>query len=82
MTMIATVQKWGNSLAVRIPKTVAQDIHLRTGSSVDLTVRDGTLIVEPKARKTYRLAQLLKQVSKRNLHAEVETGGPIGNEAW
>lgn len=80
--MIATVQKWGNSLAVRIPKTIAQDIHLQTGASVDLTVRDGKLLVEPQATKTYRLAQLLKRVTKRNHHGEVQTGEPTGNEAW
>ena len=60
--MIATIQKWGNSLAVRIPKTVAQDIRLKTGASVDLTVRDGKLLVEPATAPTYRLSQLLKKV--------------------
>ena len=80
--MIATIQKWGNSLAVRIPKTVVQDIHLRTGTTVDLTVRDGKLLVEPTTTPTYRLSQLLKQVSKRNVHREVDTGRSTGNEAW
>ena len=80
--MIATIQKWGNSLAVRIPKAVAQDIHLRTGAPVDLTVHDGKLLVAPKPNHTYRLSQLLKHVSKRNLHGEVDTGRPVGNEAW
>lgn len=80
--MITTIQKWGNSLAVRIPKTVAQDIHLKTGAPVDLIVRDGKLLVEPKATRTYQLSQLLKQISKRNLHNEVETGRPTGNEVW
>jgi antitoxin MazE len=80
--MIATIQKWGNSLAVRIPKAVAQDVRLRTGSSVDLTVRDGKLLVTPQRTRTYRLGQLLKQVSKRNLHGEIDTGQPVGKEAW
>ena len=80
--MIATIQKWGTSLAVRIPKTVAQDIRLKTGASVDLTVRDGKLLVEPATAPTYRLSQLLKKVSKRNMHREVDTGHPVGNEAW
>ena len=80
--MMTTIQKWGNSLAVRIPKAVAQDIHLETGSSVNLTVREGRLLLEPKVKQVYRLGQLLKHVSKRNVHTEVDTGGPMGNEVW
>lgn len=80
--MTTTVQKWGNSLALRIPKMVAHDIDLQMGSAVDLTVRDGALLVEPVAAKTYRLGQLLKGVTKRNLHGEISTGPAVGNEAW
>ena len=53
--MIATAQKWGNSLAVRIPRTMAQDIRLKAGSLVALTVRDGQLLVQPQPKPTYRL---------------------------
>ena len=80
--MIATAQKWGNSLAVRIPRTVAQDIQLKAGSLVALTVRDGLLLVQPQAKPAYRLSQLLKGIHRKNLHREVDAGGPVGNEAW
>ena len=80
--MMTTIQKWGNSLAVRIPKAVAQDIHLETGSSVNLTVREGRLLLEPQVKRVYRLGELLKHVSERNVHTEVDTGGPMGNEVW
>ena len=80
--MIATTQKWGNSLAVRIPKPTAQDLSLKAGSLMALSVRDGTLLIRPKVNPAYRLDSLLKGVSKDNLHHEVATGQPIGNEAW
>ena len=80
--MIATAQKWGNSLAVRIPRTIAQDIRLKAGSLVALTVRDGQLLVQPQPKPTYRLGQLLKGIDRKNLHREVDTGTPVGNEAW
>lgn len=80
--MIATTQKWGNSLAVRIPKTIAQDLPLKAGSLVALTIRDGSLLIRPQAKPAYGLGQLLKGVSKDNLHREVATGQPIGNEVW
>ena len=80
--MIATAQKWGNSLAVRIPRTIAQDIRLKAGSLVALTVRDGQLLVQPQSKPTYRLSQLLKGIDRKNLHREVDTGAPVGNEAW
>ena len=80
--MIATTRKWGNSLAVRIPKAIAQDIPLREGSQVALTVRDGLLLIRPRVQAAYRLDDLLKGVTKRNLHCEVDTGHPVGKEAW
>ena len=80
--MIATAQKWGNSLAVRIPRTIAQDIRLKAGSLVALTVHDGQLLVQPQFKPTYRLSQLLKGIDRKNLHREVDTGAPVGNEAW
>jgi len=80
--MIATTQNWGNSLAVRIPKTIAQDIRLKAGSLVALTVRDGQLLIQPQVKRTYQLHQLLKGIAKKNLHREVDTGQPVGNEVW
>ncbi len=80
--MNATVQKWGNSLALRIPRSFAKDTHLTTGSVVDMSVRNGKLIIEPPRRRKYRLQDLLKRVSKSNLHSEIETGVAVGREGW
>jgi antitoxin MazE len=78
--MVARVQKWGNSLALRIPSSYARDARLTAGASVDLNLRQGTLVIRPKPEKKPTLAELLKGVSKRNLHGEVMTGAAVGRE--
>jgi antitoxin MazE len=80
--MTTTIQKWGNSLALRIPKTVAHDVPLKNGSPVNLAVRDGKIIVELVKTPKYDLDDLLKGVSKKNLHRSVETGPAVGREVW
>ena len=79
--MTAKVQKWGNSLALRIPKALADELRLEQGSAVELRGVDGKLIVEPHRPPQYRLEDLLEKVSRRNLHAEIKTGRPVGREA-
>ena len=76
------MQKWGNSLAVRIPKPFASEVGLREDAAVDLRVSDGCLVITPVERPTYRLADLLAGVRRSNLHSEVSTGEPQGDEAW
>lgn len=80
--MNATVQKWGNSLALRIPSSVAKDLQVRQGSAVEVAVEDGKLIVKPAKKRKASLAQLLKGVTKDNLHSEQDWGAPVGREAW
>ena len=80
--MNATVQKWGNSLALRIPSVVAKDIQLRQGSAVEVVVEGGRMIVKPAKKRKASLAQLLKGVTKDNRHAEQDWGAPAGREAW
>ena len=79
--MEVRVRKWGNSLAVRLPKPVAMDAMLEDGSVVDVRVVDGKLVAEPVGPR-YALADLLRGVKKTNLHGEVETGAPVGPEVW
>ena len=66
--MRVQVQRWGNSLALRIPKPFAQDVGVAAGTVVELSVSKGRLIAAPVARKRVRLAELLRRVSKENLH--------------
>jgi antitoxin MazE len=80
--MTTTIQKWGNSLALRIPKTLARDSNLENGSVVNLAVRKGRVIIELAEKPKYSLDDLLKGVSKKNIHGSVDTGQPVGREVW
>ena len=80
LTVRATVSKWGNSLGLRIPRGIAEDAGLTEGSSIDLRVENGRLIVEPIAVES--LESLLAKVSPKNLHGELLVDGPRGREAW
>ncbi|MFB6366105.1 AbrB/MazE/SpoVT family DNA-binding domain-containing protein [Paenibacillus elgii] len=72
------VQKWGNSLGIRIPRSLALKVGLEEGSEVDLDVEDGHLVIKPKSSTR---DELLAQVTPENLHKEVSTGGPQGRES-
>ena len=76
------VGKWGNSLAIRIPKAFAVEIGLEEDSAVELSLVNGELVVAPKSRTRLRLEQLLEQVTEENQHDEVRTGPAVGREAW
>jgi len=80
--MVRRVQKWGNSLALRIPKVIAAEIGLRPETPVELSLVKGKLVVEPVSEPTVTLDALLDQVTKDNLHGEIETGSAVGNEIW
>lgn len=76
------VQKWGNSLALRIPKPFAQDAAVKEGTLVDVSVSEGKLVVTPVRKRTITLKQLLTKVHRGNLHGEVDSGPCVGREAW
>ena len=80
--MQTKIQKWGNSLALRIPKAFAQEAHVAYGTLVDLSVDDGKIIIDPNTEKEYQLDDLLKGVTTQNLHREMETGDAVGREVW
>jgi antitoxin MazE len=72
--MQARVQKWGNSLAVRIPKSFASQSHLAQNSVVEMTVENGRIILLPVSQPEVTLSHLLEGVTVDNLHGETETG--------
>jgi antitoxin MazE len=76
------IQRWGNSLGLRIPRSFAKEAGVEAGSEVDLSLRDGDLVVKPARRRTYRLKELLEKITAKNLHGEVDTGRPVGREVW
>lgn len=80
--MKTRVQKWGNSLAVRIPKPFATEIGLQQDSPVELSLMDGQLVILPMVEPSLTLEQLLAQVTEDNLHAEIKSGPAVGNEVW
>ena len=80
--MKARIQKWGNSLALRIPKSFAALSNIEQGSVVDLSLENGRMIVEAAKEQEYSLEELLARVTKNNLHSEVDFGAPVGKEVW
>jgi antitoxin MazE len=79
--MRVRVQKWGNSLAVRIPRAVAADAGLREGSEVDMVAKDGDVHLRPIGPR-YELADLVRAIKPGNRHRELEWGSRQGGEAW
>ncbi len=80
--MVATVARWGNSLAIRLPQHLVKEIQLTEGVEVDLVVIDGNLVIKPRLRKRYSLDDLISAITPENLHTEIESGIAVGNEAW
>ena len=81
--MKTRLQRWGNSLGLRIPKAFAEQTGMDTGSLVDLSVDPrGRLVIEPVRGPTYELSTLLAEITDENLHAEVGTGRKRGREIW
>lgn len=79
--MIASVAKWGNSLALRIPNAFAREINVREGASVDISVADGTLLVRPVDQShVYDLDALVSGITEENRHGEIAGGKAVGNE--
>ena len=76
------VQRWGNSLALRIPKIFAEEISVREGDEVEMSVAKGRLIVAPRPAPDYQLADLVAQIRPGNLHKEIVVSGPRGKEVW
>jgi antitoxin MazE len=80
--MKVQIQKWGNSLALRIPRSFALETRVEQGTTVELTVKGESLVVKPLAEPEFELDQLLSKITKQNLHGEIDTGKPVGREVW
>jgi antitoxin MazE len=76
----ATVGKWGNSAAVRIPATLLAQANLTDKQAIDLVLSDGKITLEPVTKQELNLEDLLAQITPNNLHGEVEFGKPVGKE--
>lgn len=72
--MNAMIQKWGNSLALRIPMSFAKSIHIHQGSAVDVILGKDKIEIHPKnqAKKKYVLSEMIKRITKDNIHHEID----------
>ena len=80
--MNSHVQRWGNSLAIRIPKVFADETGLAPNDEVEITVQNGQIILTPIKSKAYSLDQLLAGITPENQHDEWDMGSTVGNEVW
>lgn len=80
--MESRIVKWGNSLAIRIPRSIAAETKLDYGASVEVRVEDGAMVVRRTQVRTVELKALLKRVTRSSLHGEVSTGRRKGREVW
>lgn len=80
--MRTRIQKWGNSLGLRIPRAYARESQIEEHTMVDVTVVDGCLMVIPVREPTPDLEELLAGVTDENLHGEIDSGPAVGRETW
>jgi antitoxin MazE len=83
--MKARVEKWGNRLAIRIPKALATAVGLRENTEVELSPNNGRIVITlPKRirRRKYKLKELLRGITPENRHGEIDFGPPVGKEVW
>lgn len=80
--MVTQVRKWGNSMAVRLPRTLVEAADLKAGSSVDLAARNGCIVLTPVRPARHRLADLVRKITKRNRHGALLEDAPRGREVW
>jgi len=78
--MEAVVQKWGNSLGIRIPNLIARELSLKNGSVVNINENGKEITIKPVQKRT--LSEMLDAINKNNIHEEIDWGKPVGNEIW
>ncbi|GIX28138.1 MAG: hypothetical protein KatS3mg123_2019 [Burkholderiales bacterium] len=76
------VVKWGHSLAVRLPAAFAKTVNVTEGTSVNISIDDGRIVIEPVTEESPNLASLVERITPKNRHREPEIEGPVGREAW
>ena len=80
--MVTKIQKWGNSLGLRIPKSFAKEAGVEEGAEVDITLEDGNLVIRPVRSMRYTLSDLVSEIREDNIHDETDTGDAMGREVW
>ena len=81
MATTTQISKWGNSLALRLPKSVAQEAQVDDGDTVQVSVDNGAIVIRP-ARPRYSLDELVGRITAKNRHGETDWDRAVGGEAW
>jgi antitoxin MazE len=80
--LITKIQKWGNSLGIRLPSVFTKELELKENSAVEIKVADKKIVIEPVEIVQVDLNDLLSKVSEENIHKEILIDGPEGKEIW
>lgn len=80
--METTIQKWGNSLAVRVPKELANKLAFREGSRVEIRKEKKTIIIQATPKTHKSIKELIAMIRPENIHEEMDWGKPVGKEIW
>jgi antitoxin MazE len=82
--MITKIQKWGNSQGLRLNKQVLEDAQISVGDDVDVTSREGLIVIAPmrRVRGKRNLEELVSRIPKNFKAGEIEWGEPVGREVW
>jgi len=80
--MSITLHRWGNSVGLRVPKPMLEQLGLSEGSRVDVMIEDGRLVIEPVRRGRMTMAELLEGFTQGDPPGEVDWGSPVGREVW
>ncbi len=80
--MQGVVKKWGNSAAVRIPASILEAAQVHLDQPVDVREEAGCIVIEPLRPVSYDLASLVAGITNENRHEPIDTGAPVGHEAW
>ena len=78
--MEAVVKKWGNSLGIRIPNLIVRELSLKDGSFVDINANGNEIVIKPLRKNN--LSEMLSLINEENIHEEIKSTGPVGNEIW
>jgi len=80
--MATKVQKWGNSLAVRLPREMAEKFNLGEGTPVSISPKSHGILIKPEGKRKLSLSELVADITPENRHKEVDWGRPRGKEVW
>jgi len=81
--MQVTIQKWGNSQGIRIPKAFLEALGMRENDIVELNrVDDNIVITKVKEKKELTLDDIFKDYDGKSVAEEFNWGSPVGKEVW